>query len=69
MKEINCKGFAEFFYEQCCGSYSGHMAAIPYNPTLHSFFMAIIGSWKNDKVTQEEFARILRAIADDLDKE
>jgi len=59
---------ARFFYEQCAGSTTGHMAMIPNNPVLFGLIKSISGN--NDKAyaaTQSEFADMLRLMADDLD--
>lgn len=55
---------AEFFYEQCSGGYSGHMAVIPHNPSIHAFVHAFC----HPVVDRENFAKLMREWADALDK-
>lgn len=65
---MNEKTLAKYFYEQCTGTYSGHMARIANNPVLFGLFSAATG--RNDSAyaaTQTEFAKILRDIADQLE--
>lgn len=54
---------AEFFYQQCAGGYSGHMAEIPNNPVLHGLIYAMCG--KNDR---KAFAQFLKECAAELEK-
>ena len=65
-KSMN-KQLAKFFYEQCAGSYSGHMANIPNNPVLFGLTKAYSGGSDNlYAATQTEFAEMLREVADEL---
>ena len=67
MKDKN-KAFATFFYEQCAGTFAGHMANVANNPVL--FGMISAASGKQDScyaATKTEFAELLRTMADDLD--
>lgn len=69
MIEIN-KGTANFFYEQCTGASSGHMAMIPNSTILHSLIKAHTGSRCNvNAATKEEFADMLSVIASRLREE
>lgn len=52
---------AKFFYDQCVGNTSGHMAMIPNTPILQSLALA------HGVETEEEFAAFLRYVADWLD--
>jgi len=54
---------AEYFYDQCAGMYSGHMAAIPNNPVIYGLIKAHSADQKVD------FARFLRQVADKLEAE
>ena len=58
------KELAELFFQQCCGSYSGHMAMIPNNPVLHSIFIACGINAEHDRDSRAKFAAKLRQIAD-----
>ena len=60
------KAMAIFFYEQCAGSYSGHMSNVPNNPTLNGLVTACIGK---HNVSRAEFADLLRDFADSLDSD
>lgn len=61
------KGMAKFFYEQCAGSYTGHMANVPNNPTLFGIMKAHTETMDNCyAMTQTEFANFLNAVADNL---
>ena len=65
---MNEKTLAKFFYEQCAGTHSGHMANIANNPVLFGLIRAASG--RNDNcyaATQTEFAKMLREMADQLD--
>lgn len=55
------KEFAELFYEQCAGQYSGHMSMIPNNSVLHS--MMRVANVRDHK----SFAAFLRKVADELE--
>ena len=57
---------SKFFYSQCCGMYSGHMAAIPNNPLLFSLFSSF-GQHEGHSLSEKAFANALRSIADSLD--
>jgi hypothetical protein len=54
---------AEFFMEQCAGTYTGHMANIPNNPVLFGIIQA------HRAMDKQDFARFLRQVADQLTKE
>ena len=59
---------AEFFYEQCAGTTSGHMALIPNNPVIFGLVRAVTGTSDNcHAASQTEFAELLRDMADFLD--
>lgn len=61
------KIMAEFFYEQCAGTTTGHMAMIPNNPVIYGLIKASSNTHGSDHAaSQTEFAAILRKIADDL---
>lgn len=54
---------ARLFLDQCIGTYSGHMAAIPHNPVLASICLANgVDSYK-----PESFPSFLRGVANALD--
>jgi hypothetical protein len=62
------KTLAKFFYEQCAGTTSGHMAMIPNNPTMFALVKAHSGRDDNHyAATQTEFSEMLRQMADALD--
>jgi hypothetical protein len=64
------KEMAEFFYEQCAGTTSGHMAAIPNNPVLFGLVSACAGkSGSTHACSRPEFAALLREAAAYLEKE
>lgn len=54
---------ARYFYEQCAGSYSGHMANVPNNPTLFGIVEASGAKSKKD------FAALMRRFADALESD
>ena len=65
---MNEKALAKFFYEQCAGTYSGHMSHIANNPVLFGLISASTGT--KDQyyaATQAAFAKLLREMADQLD--
>ena len=65
---MNEKTLAKFFYEQCAGTHSGHMANIANNPVLFGLISAATGT--NDNfyaASQTSFAQLLREMADQLD--
>ena len=65
---MNDDTLAKFFYEQCAGVTSGHMAPIPNNPVLFGLLSAATGTRDNNyAASQTEFAELLREIADWLD--
>lgn len=65
---MNKQAISKFFYEQCAGSTSGHMAMIPNNPVLFGLIKSMSGTNDNNYAcTQTEFAAILRELAEDLD--
>ena len=65
---MNNKAFAKFFYEQCAGTSSGHMAMVPNNPTLFGLVKACSGHQDNCyAATRSEFAQMLIDIANELD--
>jgi hypothetical protein len=53
---------AELFYQQCVGTYSGHMASIPNNPTIACIFAACKADGRH------EFADQIRKFADAIDE-
>lgn len=61
------KPMAEFFYEQCAGTFSGHMAHVANNPVLFGVVKAH-SETEGDvyAATKAEFAELLRSIADEL---
>ena len=62
------KAIAEFFYEQCAGSTTGHMAMLPNNPVMFGLIKAHSGKKDNCYAsTKTEFSAFLRKIADELD--
>lgn len=65
---MNNKTLAKFFYEQCAGTTSGHMAMVPNNPTLFALISAT-GDLSDScyATTQTEFASFLREMAEALD--
>ena len=64
---MNYESIARYFYEKCCGTYSGHMARIPNNPDL---FCLIKSHFKSDgdyrAATESEFAAFLEHMAEAL---
>ncbi len=54
---------AKYFYEQCAGSFTGHMANVPNNPVLHGLLHAHSVSSKQD------FSRFLHQVAEKLIKD
>ena len=67
---MNEKALAKFFYEQCAGTYSGHMSHIANNPVLFGLISASTGTKDQDQcyaATQAAFAKLLREMADQLD--
>jgi hypothetical protein len=59
---------AKFFYEQCAGTTSGHMAMVPNNPTMFALVRAYTGKHDNCyAATEKQFAEMLREMADALD--
>lgn len=65
---MNEKTLAKYFYEQCAGTHSGHMANIANNPVLFGLISAATG--RNDNcyaATKNEFAKLLRDIAYQLE--
>lgn len=59
------KNLAELFYQQCVGSYNGHMAAIPYNPIINSIFEACGVDGRGDFAKQlKSFAEIIEQAVD-----
>ncbi|MCK5639852.1 MAG: hypothetical protein KAJ19_03615 [Gammaproteobacteria bacterium] len=54
---------AIYFYEQCVGTFDGHMAAIPNNPVLRGLCLA------HGVKHQDDFVRFLRQVAEQLGKE
>jgi len=61
------KPMAKLFYEQCAGTYGGHMGNVPNNPTLFGLVGAHSSEINNSHAsTQEEFAEFLRSVADGL---
>jgi len=62
------KTLAKFFYEQCVGTHSGHMANIANNPVLFGLISAATGTNDNcHAASQTKFAKLLREMADQLD--
>jgi hypothetical protein len=66
---MNEKTLAKFFYQQCAGTTSGHMANVPNNPTLFSLTSAYSEQINTSCVaaSEEQFAKMLREMADALD--
>lgn len=67
---MNEKALALFFYEQCAGTFTGHMANVPNNPTIHTLVRASSekGSSGNTyAATKNDFAKFLRGMADQLE--
>ena len=59
---------AKFFYEQCAGTSTGHMAMIPNSPVMFGLVKAYSGVKDNCyAATQKQFAKMLREMADSLD--
>ena len=61
------KAMSNFFYEQCAGTFSGHMSNVANNPTLFGLMQA--HSETRDAcyaITKTEFAELLHSIADEL---
>lgn len=59
---------AKFFYEQCAGTFAGHMGMVPNNPTLFALVQATGGKQDNMYAcTQTEFAALLRNMAGALE--
>ena len=66
--EINETAIADYFYEQCAGTTSGHMSMIPNNPTIFGLVKSMTG--RSDRMyaaTKTDFAQILVALAKKLD--
>jgi hypothetical protein len=64
------KILANFFYEQCAGASSGHMAMIPNNAVLFGLVRAYSRSSNNTHAASKaQFSEMLREIANDLDGE
>ncbi len=55
---------ANFFYEQCCGGFSGHMSIVPHNPALYAFCHSFCGP----VVDRESFAKMLKEFSAALKK-
>lgn len=53
---------ATYFYEQCCGMYSGHMSGVPNNPALCGFMGA------HDVRSRFDFCNFLKRVFRHLDK-
>ena len=53
---------ANYFYEQVCGQYSGHMSGIPNNPALYGLMQA------HDVRQKADFCRFLEGIFKQLNK-
>ncbi len=59
------------FLVQCIGDYSGHMSPIAFSPTIRALADAHgvnTCAWCGNQ-TEEEFAKFLRMIADELSPE
>lgn len=66
---MNNKTLARFFYEQCAGSTTGHMAMVPNNPVIFGLIKACSNHSDNSyAATEMDFAEILRGMADSLDE-
>ena len=63
MSKDSDKALASYFYEQCAGTYTGHMANVPNNPVLNGLVRACGAESKKD------FADLLRRFADALDSD
>lgn len=60
------KPVAQLFLEQCVGSTSGHMAAIPNSPTIQTIIGCHVPS-QRENIHFKDFAEFLRQVADQLD--
>jgi len=56
------ESIANLFFDQCFGSYSGHMSSIPNNPTLKSICEACGVKSKND------FKEFLKLVSDNIER-
>ncbi len=64
------KAMAIFFYEQCAGSFSGHMSSIPNNPTLFGIIKAHTKDNNSmNAASKKEFSEFLMSIAENLLRE
>lgn len=61
------KQIANLFYEQCVGSYSGHMAAIDYHPTIAAIVKVCLPDNSCGQPSKEAFAKILKGFAAELE--
>jgi len=59
------KETAKFFMDQCVGTYSGHMAAIPNNPVLYG----LLKCHGIDQHSTHQMAEFLCAVAYELKEE
>lgn len=68
---MNQKALSELFYEQCAGTYSGHMANVPNNPLMFGLVAAAteVRSDNCYAASKNNFANLLREIADQLHSE
>jgi len=66
------KQFAEFFKDQCIGSYTGHMANIKFNPVIAAIIEPLMQPhivYGSVQGNNNAFAKTLREIADALETE
>ena len=61
------KELAEHFFEQCVGSYSGHMANIPYNPAVHSICRSVGINEYDPTKSRAKFVEFLRQVIKELE--
>ena len=62
------KAFSTFFYEQCAGTFAGHMGMVPNNPVLFGILKAHSGKQDNNyAASKTDFINFLRETADSLD--
>ena len=66
--ESQNRDLANIFYEQCAGTYPGHMGNVPNIPIIYSMIKAVtVGSSNCHACTKKSFAVMLRKLADELD--
>ena len=66
---IVSKSMAKLFYEQCAGTYSGHMADIPNNPMLFGICAAHSETQVSyHSMTRSEFVEFLQETVKQLEE-